>query len=352
MNATSLKKRGLPPGSIVYVGRQVAGPVQIDKIEYNEHAFEQSTVAPEQEEALKTSPKQVTWLNVDGVHDVKLIETLGQYFEIHPLTLEDIANTRQRPKCEYYDGYVFVALKMLRPNKSKNGGALAEHVSLILGDNFLISFQQEKGDVFDPVRERLRNNRGRIRKSGADYLCFSLMDAIVDGYFDVLEDLGERMTKLDNEVLTNPQPETLRRIHEMKRELVFLRRCVWPLRELASGLQKRDSQIIGDDVEIYLRDLYDHVAQIIDALEASRDVLSGLTDLYLSSVSNRMNEVMKMLTLIATIFIPITFIAGIYGMNFEHMPELQWRLSYPIFWLTVISVATGMLVYFKNKKWL
>ncbi len=351
MSTSHSVKRGLPPGSIVYVGRQVSRETQINAMAYDAASLDETSLEKSGIDDFSVESDKTVWMNVDGVHDVDLVEAVGKRFSLHPLTMEDIVNTRQRPKFEDFDDYIFLVFKMLRP-AGETLSTVAEQVSLILTSGALISFQEEPGDVFETVRERIRKNRGRIRHSGADYLFFSLMDATVDGYFDVLERLGERISRLDDEVLNNPQPDTLRRVHEMKRELAYLRRCVWPLREMVSGIQKRDNDMLTEGLDVYLRDLHDHVVQVIDTVESYRDVLSGLTDLYLSVVSNRMNEVMKVLTLIATIFIPITFVAGIYGMNFDHMPELHWRWSYPVVWLIMIAAASGMLVYFKRKRWL
>jgi magnesium transporter len=227
-----------------------------------------------------------------------------------------------------------------------------EQVSLILGENFVISFQETEGDIFNPIRERVRNNKGRVRKMGADYLAYVLIDAVVDNYFLILEALGEQIESMEEELVANPTPETLQTIHNLKREMIFLRKSVWPLRELISGLERGESALIRESTGIYLRDVYDHTIQVIDTVETFRDMLSGMLDIYLSSVSNRMNEVMKVLTIIATIFIPLTFLAGIYGMNFEFMPELRWHWSYPLVWCVMIVIGVAMIFYFKRKKWL
>jgi len=231
---------------------------------------------------------------------------------------------------------------------------LAEQVSLILGPNFVISFQEEgkEGDLFEVVRERLRSSKGKLRKMGADYLLYALLDAIVDGYFVILERLGERIEVLEEELLANPSQLTLQNIHTMKREMIFLRKSVWPLREVISGLQRGESPLITETTGPYLRDVYDHTIQVIDAVESFRDMLAGMLDIYLSSISNRLNEVMKLLTIIATIFIPLTFIVGVYGMNFKLMPELEWRWGYPAVWLVMVVVAGLMLAFFRRKRWL
>jgi len=280
-----------------------------------------------------------------------VIEKLGTAFDLHPLLLEDILSTAQRPKFEDYEKSIFLVLKMLRFGDDHQV-VETEQVSLIVGPNFVLSFQERVGDVFDSVRDRLRSGKGRIRKLGADYLAYSLLDAIVDSYFLVLEKLGERIEDLEEELVSDPSQKTLRHIHTLKREMITLRRSIWPLRELVGGLQRSESPLVAESTRVYLRDVYDHTVQIIDTIESFRDMVSGMLDIYLSSVSNRMNAVMKVLTIIATLFIPLTFIAGVYGMNFEHMPELKWRYSYAVVWAVMIGVASIMLAYFRRKKWL
>jgi magnesium transporter len=252
---------------------------------------------------------------------------------------------------EDFGDYIFVVLKMLR-HDMETEEVKTEQVSLILGPRFVISFQEAEGDVFDPIRDRIRKAKGRIRRMGADYLAYALIDAVVDNYFLILERFAERIEAMEAELVSNPAPETLQKIHTLKRELIFLRRSVWPLREAISGLQRAESRLIADSTEIYLRDVHDHTIQVIDTVESLRDMVSGMLDTYLSSVSNRMNEVMKVLTIIATIFIPITFIAGIYGMNFAFMPELGWRGAYFVVLGIMTAVSLAMIFYFKRKHWL
>jgi magnesium transporter len=299
---------------------------------------------------LKGAPT-VSWINVDGIHEIDQIEALANRFGLHPLVQEDILDTEHRPKFENYDDYIFLVLKMLQFN-GEHGEISTEQVSLILGPNYVISFQERQGDVFDAVRERLRLGKGRIRRMGADYLAYALLDSIVDSYFAILEKIGDEIEILEEELVTDPGKETMARIHHFKREMILLRRSIWPLREVVSGLQREESPLVTEGVGLYLRDVYDHTIQVIDTVETFRDIISGMLDLYLSSVSNRMNEVMKVLTIIATIFIPLTFFAGIYGMNFEYMPELHWKYSYPLLWLLMVGSAAGMLVFFRRKKWL
>lgn len=345
------RKVGLPPGTLVYTGDNKTETVRIAIIDYDEAQFqEKETKNVEECFPFKDKPT-VTWINIDGVHQVDIIEKIGEHFGLHPLVLEDIVNTGQRPKMEDFVDYLFVVLKMLHYDE-KEKAVRAEQVSLILGSNYVISFQETEGDVFDPIRERIRMERGRIRKMGADYLAYSLIDEIVDNYFVILEKLGEKIEDMEDALITNPTPETLQAIHGLKREMIFLRKSVWPLREVISRLERWESPLIDKSIAIYLRDVYDHTIQVIDAIETFRDMLSGMLDIYLSSVSNRMNEVMKVLTIIATIFIPLTLIAGIYGMNFKYMPELEQPWSYPVVWLIMLVVGIVMVIYFRRKRWL
>jgi magnesium transporter len=279
------------------------------------------------------------------------VEKIGTHFGIHPLIMEDILHTGQRPKGEDLGDYLFIVLKMIYHDEEKDE-VIGEQLSLILGPNYVISFQEREGDVFNPIRERIRNAKGRIRKAGADYLAYVLVDAIVDHYFAILEELGGTIESLEEELVTNPRPETLQTIHTLKRELIFLRKSVWPLREVISGLEREESPLITEPTGIYLRDVYDHTIQVIDTIETYRDMVSGMLDIYLSSLSNRMNEVMKVLTMIATIFIPLTFIAGIYGMNFKFMPELEWHWGYPMALVVMLLIVGSMFIYFRRKKWL
>jgi magnesium transporter len=325
--------------------------VKITIIDYDEaHLQEKEVKNVEECFPFKDKPT-VTWINVDGIHDIKLIEQIGRHFDMHPLIPEDIVNTAQRPKYEDFGGYFFIVLKMLFYDEQA-GETTSEQVSLIVGSNFVISFQEKEGDVFNPIRDRIRNAKGRIRKMGADYLAYALIDAIVDHYFIILERFGEKIENTEGELVLNPTPETLQVIHKLKREMIFLRKSVWPLREVISGLQRSESALIHKSTVIFLRDVYDHTIQVIDTIETFRDMTSGMLDIYLSSISNKMNEVMKVLTIIATIFIPLTFIAGIYGMNFRYMPELGWRFGYVMVWAIIFVVAILMMIYFKRKRWL
>ena len=344
-------KAGLPPGSLVHVGEKKIEHTKISVIDYNETQHDELVVKTVEEcFPFKDSPT-VTWINIDGLHDTDVIKNIGNHFGLHSLVQEDILHTGQRPKLENLDDYIFVTLKMLDYD-TESEEVNAEQVSLILGRNFVISFQERAGDIFYFVRNRIRNGRGRIRRRGADYLFYALIDSIVDNYFSILERYGERLEILEEELTENPTRETLHVIHALKKEMILLRRSVWPLRELISGMEREESTLISEPIHVFIRDLYDHTIQVIDSVDTMKEILSGLQDLYLSSVSNKMNEVMKVLTIFASIFIPLTFFAGIYGMNFEHMPELKLRWAYPALWIFLISVALGLLSYFRRKKWL
>ncbi len=344
-------KVGLPPGTLVHVGEESAREVKITRIAYDEAHFEQDGAATMDACLPLKGGQGATWIDVDGIHQVNILEQLGECLGIHSLVLEDILNTDQRPKLDVFDDYLFIVLKVFRYDEPGSGMEV-EQISLILGAGFLVSFQEKPGDVFDPIRERIRIGKGRIRKMRVDYLAYALVDAIVDHYFVVLEQIAEKIELLEEELVADPTPETLQTIHDLKRDLIFLRKSVWPLREVIGGLERGESPLIGESIDIYLRDVYDHTIQVIDTLETFRDMVSGMLDMYLSSVSNRMNEVMKLLTIIATIFIPLTLIAGIYGMNFRYMPELEWPWGYPMVWLVMLGIAVLMLVYFRGKRWL
>jgi magnesium transporter len=344
-------KAGLPPGTLIHVGEKKVESVRITFIDYDEQNFQEKQVS-NIEECLKLKDTHtVSWINIDGLHDIELLEKLGIEFELHSLVLEDILSTGQRPKFEDYEKHIYIVLKMLSFS-NENQSVETEQVSLILGPNYVISFQERVGDVFEQIRDRIRKSKGRIRKMGPDYLCYALLDAIVDNYFAILEKFGEKIESMEEEVISNPTERTVQQIHSLKSEMIALRKSIWPLRELINGMQKSDSSLINETTDIFMRDVYDHTIQIIDTIESFRDMVSGMLDIYLSSLSNKMNAVMKVLTIIATLFIPLTFVAGIYGMNFKYMPELEWRWSYPIVWLIMIAVAIVMLCYFKRKKWL
>ena len=345
------KKAGLPPGTPVYVGERKDEKVRISVLDYDEVQYQEKEVKDVEECFPFKDTSTVTWINIDGIHQIDIIEKIGRHFGLHPLIQEDIVNTEQRPKMEDFGSYIYIVLKMIYHDEN-DGEIKMEQVSLILGENYVISFQEKEGDIFNHVRERLRNGKGRIRKMKADYLAYSLLDTVVDNYFFILEKTGEQIEELEDRVVSQPKPETLQEIHRLKRMMIFLRRSVWPLREVISNLERGESSLIQETSRIYLRDVYDHTIQVIDSVETFRDMLSGMHDTYLSSISNRMNEIMKVLTIIATIFIPLTFIAGIYGMNFKFMPELEWQWGYFAVWLIMVGVAVVMVLFFRRKRWL
>jgi len=343
-------KVGLPPGSLIHVGDQKIERPELTVIDYDEAHFERHDDVSVEACAPYRMSDGVSWINLYGLHDIGLIEQLGASFGIHQLALEDILDTVHRPKFEEFDDYVVIILKMLAYDEEE--GVIAEQFSFVLGPKYVLSFQEKRGDVFSGVRTRLQKKSGRIRGRGADYLVYALIDSVVDNYFHILEKIGDQLTDLEQELIGEPTQESLNRIYHFKNQLLLLRKSIWPLREVVSEMQKEESGLIYPSTRMFLRDLYDHSIQVMDTVEIFRDSVSGLLDLYMSSVSNRMNEVMKVLTIMASIFIPLTFIAGIYGMNFEYMPELKWRWAYPAVWMLMGATVVGMLIYFKKKRWL
>jgi len=344
-------KVGLPPGTTTYSGEPKDEHIRITVLDYDEKSYHETEVAKIEECLPFKGSETTSWINVDGIHDAELISDFGELFEIHPLALEDISNSWQRPKVEDYDDFLYVVVRMLSYDE-QGKEVTGEQVSLILTDHCVISFQERPGDIFEGLRERIRKGKGRVRRMGADYLLYALLDTVVDQYFLILEKLGDRIEELENEVITSPVPESVRNIHHLKREMIFLRKAIWPLRELVNTLERGESKLVAKATQRYLRDVYDHAIQVIDTVETFRDMLSGMHDTYLSSLSNRMNEVMKVLTIIATIFIPLTFLAGIYGMNFEYMPELKWPWGYAAVWGAMLVIGACMVVYFKRRRWL
>jgi magnesium transporter len=346
-----IRKSGAPPGTLVYTGDEKVEKTRITVMEYNDAEFSEREVEDVRScLPLKDKPT-VTWLNISGLHNVRTMETIGNAFGIHPLVLEDILNVDQRPKLEEFEGYVFAVLKMAYMDETRNDLQM-EQVSLIVTQDCVITFQEMEGDVFEGIRERIRSYKGRTRRMGADYLAYVLIDAVVDGYFVILDKLGERTETLEVELVTKPDPETLQTIYRLKRDMIFLRRAVWPLREVIGALERGTSPLFHEGTHVYLKDIYDHTIQVIDTVESLRDMVTGMLDIYLSSVSNKMNEIMKVLTIIATIFIPLSFLAGVFGMNFRYMPELESHIAYPLLLIGMACVAAVMLVYFRMKRWL
>ncbi|MBN1663640.1 MAG: magnesium/cobalt transporter CorA [Deltaproteobacteria bacterium] len=346
------KKAGLPPGALVHIGDRLTEKVGMEVVHYNEAVLEKKDLKSLAESApyLKQADA-VTWIQIEGLHDVDKLAKLETIFGIHPLILEDIFNSDQRPKMEDLGDYIYIVLKMFNGQNGDNVKIAFEQISIILGKNYVISIMEKENAVLKPIRDRLETGAGKIRKLGADYLAYAIIDAVVDNYFIVLEQFGEKMESMEEASLKNPTPETLHAIQDIKGEMIFLRRSVWPLREAVGSLARSESPLIQDTTVAYLKDIYDHTVQVIDNIETLRDMLSGMLDIYLSSLANRTNKVMKTLTVIATIFIPLTFIVGVYGMNFKYMPELEWRWGYFAVWGVILIVAAGMLIYFRKRKW-
>ncbi len=347
---------GSPPGTLII--DEEASATNIFLIDYDADGAVGKQLATPEECAPYLESESVSWLDVQGLGTEDVLQRLGQVFHLHPLVLEDVVNIPQRPKVEEYDDQLLAIAHMVNP-KPEGLGFYVEQVSLIVGKNYLLTVQEEpEVDSFEPVRQRIHRNRGAIRQHGTDYLAYALIDAIVDGYFPVLEDVGERLEELQDEVVERPSRRTLEKIHKIKRELLLLRRALWPQRDAISSLIRDESTLIGKTVRVYLRDCYDHTVQAIDMVETYRELASNLMDIYLSSISNRMNEIVKVLTVISTVFMPLTFIAGVYGMNFDraaspwNMPELGWPLGYAFSWVLMLTIAIVLMVFFWRKGWL
>lgn len=344
-------KTGLSPGSLVHVGKKKTEKVKIHVMDYTENDFIEKDLKKIEESFEFKNKSSVTWINIDGIHDTEIMKKIGDYYGIHSLFLEDILNTDQRPKIEIQDDYMIVICKMLT-FKKEDLKIDSEQISIILGKNFVISFQEKEGDLFDPIRERIRNGTGRVRKMGADYLAYLLLDVTVDNYFKIIEQVGERLIEIEDKLIAGNKKPLLKEIYHLKRELLVLRKSVWPLREVINRMEKEETDLIKNKTDIFLRDLYEHTVHVIDELENFQYMISGIQDLQISTSNSKMNEIMKVLTIISTIFIPLTFIAGLYGMNFHFMPELTWKYGYFLV-LEIMSIAAmGMLLYFKRKKWL
>ncbi|WP_406661190.1 magnesium/cobalt transporter CorA [Methanolobus sp. ZRKC3] len=345
------KKTGMMPGSLIHIGEMRTEKMRITAINYDQDNYQETLIENVEDCFHFKESKGVSWINIDGIHEVENIEKIGKHFGLHPLVMEDIVHASQRPKMEDFGSYIYFVLKMFRI-EDKESGIKAEQISIILGQNYVISFQEMQGDTFGAVRERLQNSRGRIRSKGADYLAYVLLDSIVDNYFVVIEKISESIEEIEEELVEDPDSSTLQKIHYLKKEMIYLRKSIWPLRDLIGNLERTESPLFDDSTFIFLRDVYDHTIRVADMIETYRDILSGMMDVYLSSISNKMNEVMKTLTIIATVFIPLTFIAGIYGMNFKYMPELEWRWGYHFVWVIIVLLSAIMVVYFRRRKWL
>jgi len=345
------KKVGLAPGAMIYTGKKVEQKLFIESFNYNKETYQEKEL-PNVEEAFAykiSSP--ISWLNINGLNHVGAIEKIGNHYDIHPLVLEDIVNTAQRPKIDEYEDYLFIVLKMLYYDD--NDTIVSEQVSFILGKSYVITFQESEGDVFNTVRERIRHGRGRIRTMDSDYLLYALIDAVIDHYFVIIETLGNKIEDLESEVFDGIQDDNItRQIQDLKREILRVRRAIFPLREVISRIERHESPLIKDKTKTFFRDIYDHIIQVSENIDIYREMVWSLMDMYMTTISNKMNEVMKVLTIMASIFIPLTFFAGIYGMNFDYIPELKYKYSYFILWGIFIMMVIGMVIYFRRKKWL
>lgn len=345
-------KTGLPPGVLVHIGEKWSEQARISVMQFNEETLFEKELTEIHRKHLKDEETLTTWIHVDGLHDTAILEQLGEEFNLHPLVLEDILNTDHRPKMEDMGPYIFIVLKCFAADVPATAEVKPEQVSLIFGSNYVLSLQEKESSLLAPIRERIRQNKGRIRKAGADYLAHAILDAVVDSYFLVLEDMGEEIDACEESLVNHPRSTILRRIHCLKRNMIILRKAVWPLREAVAALERSESPLIAESTNIYFRDVYDHTIQVIDTLETFRDMVSGMIDIYLSGLSYKMNEIMKVLTLIATIFIPLTFVVGLYGMNFRNMPEIDWEYGYYSVLVVMVIMVVGMLTYFRRKKWI
>lgn len=351
LSKKSSVKAGLPPGTLIHVGKKKSENVKITVLDYNENVFESVECKNEINCAVYKNEGTISWINVDGLHNIELMRSLGDQFGLHNLLLEDILNTNHRPSAEEYDDHIFLSLKMLGVSKSGRS-IVSEQVSFVLGSHWLLSFQEKEGDLFDSVRNRLKEAKGNIRKNGADYLLYALVDTIVDNYFFVSEYFSEKIEAVEEVVLTTPDHTTVHEIQRLKKLLIDFRKSITPLREAVSSLQRDNSILISQNTRRYLRDVYEHLIQVSDSIESHRDLLASIMDLYLSGESNKMNKTMQVLTIIATIFIPMTFVAGIYGMNFDHMPELHWKYGYHAAWGVMLVILIIMIIFFRRKRWL
>lgn len=344
-------KNNLPPGSVIYTGKKTSKDLILEVFDYNIQTIEERRLKSIEESFQFEKKENITWINLNGLNHTEAIQKLSKHFGIHPLTQEDLVNVGQRPKFEEFNEYLFVVVKMLYFDSELN--LKSEHISFILGTDYLLTFQESSGDVFNAIRDRLRNSKGKVRQFGSDYLLYALLDSIVDNYFNLIEDIGDKIEKLEDQLFHPTTSENIsEKILALKKEILRIRKAVYPMREVINKLDRTDSDFINEKTKLYLQDLYDHILQISDSVEMHRELIWGLMDMYMTTISNKMNEVMKVLTIMATIFIPLTFIAGIYGMNFEYIPELKYRYGYFILWGVMLFMFMIMIYFFKRKKWL
>ncbi|MBI5178764.1 MAG: magnesium/cobalt transporter CorA [Nitrospinae bacterium] len=342
---------GLAPGELIHVGERKSATTAITVFEFDSENMTERRIASPDDFIPFKDFSGVTWVSVEGIHDVLAVEKICAAFGVHPLVIEDILNTSQRPKTEDYGDYLYVVLKVFSFSE-EDGELLTDQVSLILGRGFVLSFEEARHDVMNPVRERLRKKKGRVRTHGADYLVYTLLDTIVDSYTVVTEDMEEDMDLIEEELMGSGSDKVVESIHSMKRALIHMRKSVWPLREAVNLLYRGSSPLITADTRTYMRDLYDHTIFVLDTQETLREILSVMLDVYLTTINNRTNEVMKVLTVLATIFMPLTFLAGVYGMNFRYLPELEMHYGYHIFWVVSFLITAVMIYFFRKKNWL
>lgn len=346
---------GAAPGTVEHIGEQHMDEIKITIHDYDDDHLEEISINKIQKAKPYLDNPSKTWIQLQGLHDTEKLKSIWGFFNLHPLIQEDIVHTVQRPKVEIYENCIFFVLRFL--SYSKEEGIQAEQISIVLGDNYILSFQETGKNHFKPIMDRLAVEGSRIREKNADYLAYALIDAVVDHYFNVIEHIADEIADMEDELLENPDDQILQQIHKVRREIIYFRKSVWPLRDAINSVTRDDYKFITDDTKIFLRDVYDHMIQVIDNIENYRDMILGMHDLYMSQVSNKMNEVMKVLTMIATIFIPLTFIAGIYGMNFNpeaspyNMPELNWFWGYPASLALMAAISVVMIFYFKRKGW-
>jgi len=343
-------KAGLAPGTLIHIGDVLEKTTRISVIDYNKDSVTEQPVQTIDELLKYKTPDTVTWIHIDGLADIEIVEQIGAAFGIHQLTLEDILHTHQRPKFEEYDDYLYIVLKNLEADEEFR--LFYEQISILVLDNIVITFKERSDELFQPIRNRIKNTKWRFRSLGADYLAYAIIDTIVDQYFFLMDALDVATTSLEDTLLTSePTQASLQAIQGYKRELINIKRYIAPMREMLAELLHSESRLIEDKTRIYVKDVSDHILLIAESIDSYREVLSSLLDIYISSTSNKMNEVMKVLTVFASIFIPLTFLSGIYGMNFEFMPELKWHWGYPALWGVFILIAALLLAYFKKKKW-
>lgn len=345
------KKSGLPPGTPIHIGEHRTDAVHIHSFTYSETVLQEKDLILEEEFSFSPLEGTLTWLSIHGIHDIAPLKHIATAFQLHPLVLEDLVNTEQRPKVEDYEQYLFLVLKNITWHETTRT-IQTEQISLIVGQNFVLCFQEGNQDVFHTIQTRLQNSKSPLRNHGSDYFFYALLDAVVDNYFFVLESLGEEIESLEEQVMRQTGRELLKDLHELKREMILLRKAIWPLREVVGRLSRGDSALIHQTTQVYFRDVYDHTIQVIETIEAYREMLTSIREIYLTSLSNKLNEIMKVMAMIATLFIPLTLISGIYGMNFKYMPELEWTWGYPLVIAIMGLCAGGMILFFRKRKWL